>query len=71
LNEELIADGSTNTKTITSSVKTTQDNDSNQGGDTVINHYTTLDGKVIAKSTSRVQAQNNRGKARALGVVTA
>jgi len=31
--------------------------------------YTVLDGKVVAKSTSRIQAQTNRGKARALGVV--
>ena len=39
------------------------------GRDANIMVYTVLDGKVVAKSTSRIQAQTNRGKARALGVV--
>jgi hypothetical protein len=34
-----------------------------------INVFTTLDGKIVAKSTSRIQAQVNRSKSRALGVV--
>lgn len=38
-------------------------------GDITIHNYTNLDGKVVAKSTSRVQAQTNRGKSRALGVI--
>lgn len=37
--------------------------------DTNITVITQLDGKVVAKTTSRVQAQTNRGKSRALGVV--
>jgi len=37
----------------------------------VINNYTILDGKQIQKSTSRLQAQANRSKARALGVMSA
>ena len=37
--------------------------------DVNITVVTTLDGKVVAKSTSRIQAQTNRGKSRALGVV--
>ena len=39
-------------------------------GDVNVTIYTTLDGKVIAKSTSRVQAKSNKAKSRALGVVT-
>lgn len=35
-----------------------------------INVFTTLDGKIVAKSTSRIQAKTNIGRYRALGVVT-
>ncbi|MPN27476.1 hypothetical protein SDC9_174910 [bioreactor metagenome] len=39
------------------------------GGQTiVINNPINLDGDVITRSTSRHQANNNRGQARALGV---
>lgn len=37
----------------------------------IINNYTILDGKQIQKSTSRLQSQANRSKARALGVAPA
>ena len=42
-----------------------------QGAETTVNVYTMLDGKVVAKSTSRIQAQRNNSKSRALGVVPA
>lgn len=35
----------------------------------IINNYTTLDGKVVAKSTSRIQSRKNNSKARALGAL--
>ena len=37
----------------------------------VIHNYTVLDGKIVARSTSRIQAQTNRSKSRALGVMPA
>lgn len=36
----------------------------------VIHNYTILDGKTVSKTTSRIQAQKNRSKSRALGVAT-
>jgi len=37
----------------------------------IIHNYTVLDGKVVAKSTSRIQSQRNNSKSRALGVMPA
>jgi hypothetical protein len=43
----------------------------NQNTETVINVYSVLDGKVVARSTSRVQAQKNKVKTRSIGVAPA
>lgn len=67
LNNKLTVEGSATMKTNTASNIAPPNN--SESGDITIHNYTTLDGKVVAKSTSRVQAQTNRGKSRALGVI--
>lgn len=68
LNSRLVANGSVNINTSSSgsvvpAIGGTQE--------FIINNYTILDGKQIQKSTSRLQSQANRSKARALGVAPA
>lgn len=68
LNNKLTVDGSASMKTNTVS-NDTPISSSNQAINIEINNSIPLDGKVVAKSTSRVQAQTNRGKTRALGAM--